>query len=67
MKIVTRLWLLFLLVAVLPLALFGYLNLQMEEESLHAEALGRMSRLGDKKVTQIKSYLAERVQDAKFL
>ncbi|MBI3479323.1 MAG: PAS domain S-box protein [Nitrosomonadales bacterium] len=67
MKISTRLLLLFMLLAVLPLALFSYFNLQQDEASLRAEALGRMSRLADKKVIQIRSYLGERVQDVGFL
>ena len=67
MKISTRLLLLFLALAVLPLALFSYLNQQQDEAVLRAEALGRMSGLADKKVIQIRSYLAERGQDVRFL
>ncbi|HEX5337969.1 MAG TPA: HAMP domain-containing protein, partial [Gallionella sp.] len=67
MRISTRLLLLFLVVAVLPLALFSYLNLQQDEVTLRAESLGRMSGLADKKALQVKSYLAERVQDVRFL
>lgn len=67
MKIVTRLWLLFLLVAVLPLALFSYFNLQQGETALGKVALGGMSGLADKKTTQVKGYLAERVQDVRLL
>ncbi|TAL49457.1 MAG: HAMP domain-containing protein [Methylovulum sp.] len=67
MKISTRLLVLFLVVAVLPLALFGYLNLREGEATLRAEALGRMSGLADKKAIQVRSYVAERVQDMRFL
>lgn len=67
MKISTRLLLLFLLVGVLPLALFSYFNLQGDEETLRNEALGRMSALADKKAIQVKSYLAEQVKDVRFL
>lgn len=67
MKIATRLLLLFLLVGVLPLALFSYFNLQQDEVALRAEALGRMEGLADKKAIQIKSYLAEQVKDVKFI
>lgn len=67
MKIFTRLLLLFLLVAVMPLALFGYLNLQQDEITLRKAVLDRMSDLADKKAIQVKSYLAERVQDVRLL
>ena len=67
MNISRRLLLLFLVVSVLPLALFSYLNLQQDEATLRAEALGRMSDLADKKAIQVKSYLAEQVQDVRFL
>ncbi|MBI3222537.1 MAG: EAL domain-containing protein [Nitrosomonadales bacterium] len=67
MKISTRLVLSFMLAAVLPLALFSYFNLQQDEATLRTEALGRMSDLADKKTMQVKSYLAERLQDAAFL
>ena len=67
MKLYTRLLLLFLLVAVLPLALLGYLNLQDDQETLRQQALERMSGLADKKVNQVEDYLAERVQDVRML
>jgi len=57
----------FIVVALLPLALFGYLSLQQSEDALRSETLDRMSRLADKKALQIKTYLAERVQDAQLL
>jgi len=63
MKISTRLLLLFMLVSVLPLALFSYLNLQQHEATLRAEALERLSGLADKKVVQIRSYLGERERE----
>ena len=67
MKLFTRLLLLFLLVAVLPLALLGYLNLQDDEASLRQQALERMSGLADKKMNQVEDYLAERVQDVRLM
>lgn len=67
MKIFSRLLLLFMLVAVLPLALFGYLNLQRDEATLREQALIRMSDLADKKAIQVRSYLQERVQDVRLL
>jgi len=67
MKLFTRLLLLFLLVAVLPLALLGYLNLQDDTEALRQQALERMSGLADKKMNQVEDYLAERVQDVRIL
>ncbi|MFZ2300645.1 MAG: ATP-binding protein [Gallionella sp.] len=62
-----RLVLWFILVALLPLLLFGYLSLQQNEAALRAETLARMSRLADKKTMEIKSYLAERAQDVQML
>lgn len=67
MKISVRLLLFFLAVAALPLVLFSYLNLRQVEETLRTEALGRMSDLADKKAVQVRSYLAERVQDVRLL
>lgn len=67
MKISTRLLLLFMVVAVLPLALFSYFNLQQDEVTLRTEALGRMANLADKKAIQVKSYLAERVKDVRLV
>jgi len=67
MKISTRLQLLFLLVAVLPLALFSYLNLQQDEATLRTEALDRISGLADKKLIQVKTYLAERKREVQIL
>lgn len=66
MKIATRLLLLFLLVSVLPLLLFSYVNLQQNELALRSEVLGRMSGLADKKVIQIQSYLAERMREVRI-
>ncbi|MDP1592678.1 MAG: EAL domain-containing protein [Gallionella sp.] len=66
MKISTRLLLLFLLVAVLPLALFSYLNLQQDEATLRIEVLGRMSGLADKKAIQVRTYLAERKREVQI-
>ena len=66
MKIATRLMVLFVLVAVLPLALFGYFNLRQEEATLHAAAVGRMSGLAENKVLQVKSYLADREKEVRI-
>ena len=57
----------FVVVALLPLASFGYLSLRQNENALRAETLARMSRLADKKTLEIKTYLAERMQDARLL
>ena len=57
----------FVVVALLPLASFGYLSLRQSEEALRSEILSRMSRIADRKTLQIKTYLAERVQDAQLL
>jgi len=67
MKIGTRLLLGFVLVSVLPLALFSYFNLKQDEQTLRAEALSRVSDQADKKVQQVTSYLAERVQNVRLL
>lgn len=67
MKIATRLLLLFVLVAVLPLALLSYFNLKQDEAALRSEALGRMADMADKKALQIRSYLSERMQDVRLL
>jgi diguanylate cyclase (GGDEF)-like protein/PAS domain S-box-containing protein len=67
MKISTRLLLLFLVVAVLPLALFSYFDLQQNEATLREAALDMMSGLADKKVIQVESYLTERVRDVHSL
>ncbi|MDD5384764.1 MAG: EAL domain-containing protein [Gallionella sp.] len=57
----------FIVVALLPLLLFGYLGLQQNETALRIETQTRMSRLADKKTMEIKAYLAERAQDAQIL
>ncbi len=57
----------FVVIALLPLALFGYLSLQQYEAELRGEMLARMSRLADRKVRLIQTYLAERMQDAELL
>ena len=57
----------FIVVALLPLILFGYLSLRQNEDVLRSETLKRMSRLADKKALQIKTYLDERIQDAQLL
>ncbi|RFC36259.1 MAG: PAS domain S-box-containing protein [Candidatus Nitrotoga sp. LAW] len=67
MKISRHLLLLFLLVSVMPLVVFGYINLQQNETTLRAEVLGRMAALAAKKATEVKSYLAERLQNVRYL
>ncbi|MDD2913745.1 MAG: EAL domain-containing protein [Gallionella sp.] len=62
-----RMVLWFIVIALLPLALFGYFSLKQNEDSLRIETLGRMSRLADKKTLEIKTYLAERRQDVQLL
>ena len=57
----------FVVVALLPLLLFGYLSLRQNETTLRTETQARMSRLADKKTLEIKTYLAERTQDAQML
>ncbi len=57
----------FIVVALLPLLLFGYLSLQQNETALRIETQARMSRLVDKKTMEIKVYLAERAQNAQML
>jgi diguanylate cyclase (GGDEF)-like protein/PAS domain S-box-containing protein len=57
----------FVVVALLPLALSGVLSLRESEATLREEALGRMSRLADRRLLLIKNYLAERVHDALIL
>ncbi len=65
--IVWRLVLWFVVVALLPLASFGYLSLRQNEDALRNETLGRMSHLADKKTLEIKNYLAERSQNTQLL
>ena len=67
MKIFTRLLLLFLLVAVLPLALFSYFNLQSDKDALRVQVLDRMDGLADKKLNQVENYLTERVNDVRIM
>ncbi|MCK9354364.1 MAG: EAL domain-containing protein [Gallionella sp.] len=57
----------FVVVALLPLTLFGVLTLLESETTLREETLGRMSRLADRKLLLIKLYLSERVHDAQIL
>jgi diguanylate cyclase (GGDEF)-like protein/PAS domain S-box-containing protein len=57
----------FVVVSLLPLALFGVLTLLESEQALREETLGRMSRLADRKLLLIKLYLGERVHDAQIL
>jgi diguanylate cyclase (GGDEF)-like protein/PAS domain S-box-containing protein len=67
MTITWRLVLWFIVVALLPLALFGYLSLQNNEEALRNETLTRLALLADKKTQEIQTYLAERREDAWLL
>ncbi|MDP2688201.1 MAG: EAL domain-containing protein [Aequorivita sp.] len=66
-SLVYRFVLWFIVVALLPLASFGYLSLQQNETALRSEMLNRMSHLADKKTLQIQTYLAERMQNVQLL
>ena len=66
-SLVYRFVLWFVVVALLPLASLGYLSLQQNEAALRSEMLNRMSRLADMKTLQIKTYLAERMQNVQLL
>ena len=57
----------FIVVALLPLLLFGYLSLRQNEEALRTETQARMSRLADKKAMEIKVHLDERIHNAQIL
>ena len=67
MKISTRLLLLFLVVAVLPMALFGFFSLREGEAVLQAEVLGKVSDLADKKLSQVQNYLEERKREVRII
>lgn len=67
LTITWRLVLWFVVVALLPLALFGYLSLEKSGEALRYETLTRLNLLSDKKTLEIKTYLAERREDAWLL
>jgi diguanylate cyclase (GGDEF)-like protein/PAS domain S-box-containing protein len=60
MKVVTRLVLMFVLISVLPLGLFGYFSLSEYEDTLREQELAGLSSLADKKVSQVKGYLRQR-------
>ncbi len=57
----------FVVVALLPLALFGYVTLRQSEAALRNEIQNRLTRLADKKTLEIKSHLFEREQNARLL
>ena len=57
----------FIVVALLPLALFGYITLQQYQAALQKEIQDRLTRLADKKTLEIKNYLFEREQNARLL
>lgn len=67
MKIATRLLGLFFLVAVFPLSLFSYIDLQQYEETVRDESLERLAGLADKKVMQVNNYLEEREREVRIL
>ncbi len=67
MKISRRLLLLFLVVAVIPLAVSSYFNLQQNEMLLQTEVLNKISAVTDKKAIEIKTYLAERMLNVQHL
>ena len=56
----------FIVVTLLPLALFGYITLKQNEAALHTDALNRLTRLADKKTLEIKNYLFEREQNTRL-
>ena len=57
----------FIVVTLLPLALFGYITLKQSEAALQKEIQDRLTRLADKKTLEIKNYLFEREQNARLL
>lgn len=57
----------FFLISLLPLWVFGYISIRQNEIELRNETLARMSRLADKKILQIKTYLSERIHDAELI
>ncbi|MDD5300709.1 MAG: EAL domain-containing protein [Gallionella sp.] len=57
----------FIVVTLLPLALFGFLSLRQSEAALQNEIQNRLTRLADKKTLEIKTYLFEREQNARLL
>ena len=57
----------FIVVALQPLILLGYLGLRQNEAALHSDAIDRLARLADKKTLEIKNYLHEREQNARLL
>jgi diguanylate cyclase (GGDEF)-like protein/PAS domain S-box-containing protein len=67
LRISTRLWLSYLLVAVLPLAGLAAFYLASFKTSLHETVLQHMSIIADKKAEQIDSYMDERLSDARQL
>ena len=62
-----RLLVWFVLVALLPLALLGYMALRYNGQLLHAQALHNLGQLADKKAQQIKAHLAERTSDVRMV
>jgi|GEM_PF-1672444 len=67
MIIATRLLLLFLLVAVIPLAVSSYFRWQQNEKTVRTEVLGKMSAVADKKAIEVEAYLSERMLDVQYM
>ncbi len=66
-SLIRRFLLWFVVVALLPLAVFGGLTLYATERVLKEEAEGRMSRLADRRLLMIKGFLGERLHDIQGL
>ncbi|MEG3638867.1 cache domain-containing protein, partial [Magnetococcus sp. PR-3] len=67
LSIRTRLFVLFLLVAVAPLVAVGYGLLSSFEQSVTRAVLQDLSHIADKKVVQIDSHVEERLKDLKLV
>lgn len=66
-SITQRLILLFALIAILPLALFGFLSISQHERDMRVEIESRMTRLADRKSMEIRQYLERRIEAARLL
>ena len=62
-----RLLLWFVLVALLPLSVLGYLALRYNEQLLQEKTLQNLGQLADKKVQQIRAQLSERTSDVRMV
>jgi len=66
-RIVTRLFLAFLLLSPLPLAGLSWLHLRAFENTLQAGALTSLSSIANKKTEQIEAYVEERMANSQML